>query len=313
MEATSALLKLVSLANDGSDPVPDGLPVSVPPEPEYALLLDVAAPLERPRVDHAAWDGVVGDRRSTSPTGTGSRRRSSAICVGRRRPGTGSDRPGAGVPGERAPGSCSSGAATDRALRSARPRRHWRDAAQGRGACGDRLRRPGRARDARHRHPRRARSAAGRRGSPRRPRLPEWCQARSGDAGAGHVRVATPHDVALVSEDQLVAVELHRHIAIAEEGGALRSRRHVGAGANGPRHRPPGPVARGSADPRCFHFTRNRLGGSARRRNTGGALAQICDINRIVQREQVDWDVLARTSTGLRPRHASLPRTVRRR
>jgi hypothetical protein len=43
----------------------------------------------------------------------------------------------------------------------------------------------------------------------------------------------------------------------------------------------------------CLHFTRNRLGGSYRRRQTGGALGQICDIARIVERESVTWSALA--------------------
>ena len=46
----------------------------------------------------------------------------------------------------------------------------------------------------------------------------------------------------------------------------------------------------------CFHFTRNRLGGSAHRRNTGGALAQIYDIERTVDGEDVDWDLLCRAA-----------------
>jgi hypothetical protein len=46
----------------------------------------------------------------------------------------------------------------------------------------------------------------------------------------------------------------------------------------------------------CFHFTRNRLGGSAHRRNTGGALAQVLDMQRLVTGERIDWEALTRAA-----------------
>ncbi len=110
------------------------------------------------------------------------------------------------------------------------------------------------------------------------------------------LRVAPLHDRALIGQEQLVAVELHRHITTAQEGRHFtmdgfweRARTVASTG-----HRVPSPedlllhVA--------FHFTRNRLGGSFDRRNTGGALAQICDIHRIVHTETVDWDLIVETA-----------------
>jgi hypothetical protein len=101
------------------------------------------------------------------------------------------------------------------------------------------------------------------------------------------------HGPPLVGEQQLIAVELHYHVTIANEGARFeiddfwqRAR----------------PAAKGEhllPSPEdlllhvCLHFTRNRLGGSYQHRHTGGALAQICDIARIVEHEQVDWDALA--------------------
>jgi hypothetical protein len=110
------------------------------------------------------------------------------------------------------------------------------------------------------------------------------------------VRVVPHHDDALVGPEQLVAVELHRHVAIAGEGRGFdidgfweRSRTLAAPGQRVP-----------SAEDLllhvCFHFTRNRLGGSAKRRNTGGALAQIADIDHIVTNETIDWAALAATA-----------------
>jgi Uncharacterised nucleotidyltransferase len=101
------------------------------------------------------------------------------------------------------------------------------------------------------------------------------------------------HAPALVGEERLVAVELHRHLLIPGEGRRFdiddvwrRARTAPGGG-----HLLP------SAEDLllhvCLHFTRNRLGGSYRWRHTGGALGQICDIARIVEREPVEWDALA--------------------
>ena len=105
------------------------------------------------------------------------------------------------------------------------------------------------------------------------------------------------HDAALVGPEQLVAVELHRHIAIGGEeggdfdlGGLWDRARQVPATD----HRVPSPED--LLIHICFHFTRNRLGGSAGRRNTGGALAQILDIQRVVANDAVDWDELTHTA-----------------
>ena len=101
------------------------------------------------------------------------------------------------------------------------------------------------------------------------------------------------HAPALVGNEQLLAVELHRHIAIAGEGqrfeidGLWRRARPSGRGV----HLLPSPED--LLLHVCLHFTRNRLGGSYRRRHTGGALGQICDIARIVEHERVDWSALA--------------------
>jgi hypothetical protein len=123
-----------------------------------------------------------------------------------------------------------------------------------------------------------------------------------GDRGntTGEVHVSAHHDPALVGEEQVVAVELHHHIAIDGEGSAFeiegiwqRARK-----APGRSHLLPAPEDLLSHV--CFHFTRNRLGGSYRRRNTGGALGQISDIARLVEREPIDWDALAAAARGYR-------------
>jgi hypothetical protein len=113
------------------------------------------------------------------------------------------------------------------------------------------------------------------------------------DEGARrHVRVGDHHDPALIDEKQVVAVELHRHVAISGEGTGFdidevwQRARAAPSGA----HLLPSPED--LLLHVCFHFTRNRLGGSYRRRHTGGALAQICDIARIVERETIDWETL---------------------
>jgi hypothetical protein len=104
------------------------------------------------------------------------------------------------------------------------------------------------------------------------------------------------HDAALIAPQRLVAVELHRHIATSDEGdgfslAGLRERARTLPGSG---HRVPSPED--LLIHVSFHFTRNRLGGTSRRRNTGGALAQILDIRQIVACEAVDWDALARTA-----------------
>ncbi len=303
MRATSASRKVGSLTSGGTDRVPHRLTVSVPPEPEYALLLDVAVPLDRQRVDHAAWDGGrwghtlnIADWHRLSP----------ALFSHLRSTG--------GAPSpvlaalERAylanaARSLFIRAAADRALQAldgagigamllkgaALVETVYGDPAEREMLDIDVLVPLERLHDAEA-----ALTDLGYRKVP----------GEAADQGADHVRVTTPHDLALVSQEQLVAIELHRHIAMAEEGGGF----DLGGMWERARSAPDtGHVVPSPEDLLihvCFHFTRNRLGGSARRRNTGGALAQISDVNRIVQREQVDWDVLARTSRefGLRSR-----------
>lgn len=112
----------------------------------------------------------------------------------------------------------------------------------------------------------------------------------------GHTRLAPHHDAALVGAERLLAVELHRHVAIAGEGRGFAiddvwARARTAPGAT---HLLP--AAEDLLLHVCLHFTRNRLGGSHRRRHSGGALAQICDVARIVEREPLDWDALARAA-----------------
>jgi len=120
--------------------------------------------------------------------------------------------------------------------------------------------------------------------------------AHAAEADAGR---AAHHDPALVREERLLAVELHHQIAIEGEGRVdvpelWRAARPVPGAA----HLRPAPEH--LLVHVCLHFTRNRLGGSHRRRHTGGALAQVCDVARIVEREPLDWDALARTARGWR-------------
>lgn len=110
----------------------------------------------------------------------------------------------------------------------------------------------------------------------------------------GAPRADHHHDPALVTDERIVAVELHHHVAMASErarfdvAGLWERARPSVVGAD---HLLP------SAEDLllhvCLHFTRNRLGGSADRRGTGGALAQLADIAAIVTREPVDFAALA--------------------
>jgi hypothetical protein len=100
------------------------------------------------------------------------------------------------------------------------------------------------------------------------------------------------HDPPLVGEEELVAVELHRHITIGGEGAGfdineLWQRARLASRGD---HFLPGPED--LLLHVCFHFTRNRLGGSYQRRNTGGALAQVFDIARVVAGSAIDWRLL---------------------
>ena len=111
------------------------------------------------------------------------------------------------------------------------------------------------------------------------------------------------HGPALVGTEQLLAVELHQHLTIAGEG----RRFDIDDIWRRARPAPDGTHLLPSADDLllhvCLHFTRNRIGGSYRNRHTGGALAQICDIARIVD-GPLDWERLTESarSYGLRAR-----------
>jgi Uncharacterised nucleotidyltransferase len=104
------------------------------------------------------------------------------------------------------------------------------------------------------------------------------------------------HGAPLVGPEQLAAIELHRHIALSDEessfdlAGLWQRARVVPKTGHGV------PSPEDLLIHVCFHFTRNRLGGSAHRRNTGGALAQIMDIQRLVTNEAIDWSLLTRTA-----------------
>jgi hypothetical protein len=104
------------------------------------------------------------------------------------------------------------------------------------------------------------------------------------------------HGPALIGNEQLLAVELHRHILIAGEGRRFdidELWQRARPSANGT-HLLPSPED--LLLHVCLHFTRNRLGGSYRRRQTGGALGQICDVARIVEYDAVDWPILVDTA-----------------
>jgi hypothetical protein len=105
--------------------------------------------------------------------------------------------------------------------------------------------------------------------------------------------MAAHHDPALIGEEQVLAVELHRHIAIAGEAGRFAIDEFWHRARSSPSGTHVLPASEDLLLHVCMHFTRNRLGGSYRRRNTGGALAQICDIARIIDREEIDWAALA--------------------
>jgi len=102
------------------------------------------------------------------------------------------------------------------------------------------------------------------------------------------------HEPALVSDRALVAIELHHHIAMTDEGGRFD--------LGGIWERARGDGAQLLPAPEdlllhvALHFTRNRLGGSAERGSSAGALAQIGDMAWIIDVEPVDWDVLAATA-----------------
>ena len=115
-------------------------------------------------------------------------------------------------------------------------------------------------------------------------------------AGAHH------HAPALANDQGVTAVELHHHVATAEERGSFDfDIAGVWERARGPRA---GLARLPSVEDLlihvCFHFTRNRLGGSYRRGGTGGALAQIADVAWLLPREHVDWPALVEIVRGHR-------------
>lgn len=104
------------------------------------------------------------------------------------------------------------------------------------------------------------------------------------------------HGPALIGNEQLLAVELHRHILIPGEGRQFEIDeiwQRARPSANG-HHLLPAPED--LLFHVCLHFTRNRLGGSYRRRSTGGALGQILDMARVVEHESLDWPGLTETA-----------------
>jgi len=104
------------------------------------------------------------------------------------------------------------------------------------------------------------------------------------------------HDLPLVGEQQLVAIELHRHVALVGEGNSFEIDGFWDRARSASDSTRLLPAPEDLLLHVCMHFTRNRLGGSYRRRHTGGALGQICDIARIVDCELLDWEVLAHTA-----------------
>ena len=112
------------------------------------------------------------------------------------------------------------------------------------------------------------------------------------------LRAADHHQPGLVSADGLTAVELHHHITIRGEGRAFP------IDDVWRRARPAAPFALASAPDDlllhvAIHFTRNRLAGK-----TAGALAQIQDVNLVVEGHDIDWErfVASTHSYGLEMR-----------
>jgi len=111
-------------------------------------------------------------------------------------------------------------------------------------------------------------------------------------ATSTHLAPDEHHAPALVGEERLVAVELHHHITIPGEGNRFDLSEMWKRARTSPRGKHLLPSPEDLLLHVSLHFTRNRLGGSYIRRHTGGALAQICDIARIVDREQVRWELV---------------------
>jgi putative nucleotidyltransferase-like protein len=113
-----------------------------------------------------------------------------------------------------------------------------------------------------------------------------------GEEGPKHLRLDQHHDAPLISPEQVTAVELHRHLTIAGEGNRFDIDEVWDRSRPDPNSAAMLPAPEDLLLHLCLHFTRNRLGGSFRRRQTGGALAQISDIARTVGRDRIDWSAL---------------------
>jgi len=270
--------------------------VTVPLAPEFALLLDAVAPLARPRVDHRAWDGARWGR--TLRAAEWHRLSPLLSCHLR--------------DDEHVPAAVRSAleraylAASARGLFLARALREALDALdaaevpalllKGAALLGSAYLDPAQREmlDLDVLVPARRLGAAN----------AALAAIGYGALGAEHAADADAdrpvhHDPALVRDERLVAVELHHQITIAGEGRVdveelWRAARPVADAAHLL------PASEHLLAHVCLHFTRNRLGGSHRRRHTGGALAQVCDIARIVEREPLDWDALTRTARDWR-------------
>jgi hypothetical protein len=124
--------------------------------------------------------------------------------------------------------------------------------------------------------------------------------ATTDERASAHAHNSEHHDPPLVGEEHLVAVELHHHIVIAAEGarfdiGGFWERARTASDGG---HMLPSPED--VLLHVCLHFTSNRLGGRYVRRQTGGALGQICDVARIVEQEELDWERLVATTREYR-------------
>jgi Uncharacterised nucleotidyltransferase len=274
------------------------VPTHLLPEPEYALLLDAIAPLEAPRTDHRAWDpGRWGQLLNAADW----HRASPALFTHLR----GLDRVPAPVLTalERA---YFANAAHSALIRETTARVTGTLEASGiraillKGAAlietvyDDPVQRemldidvlvPNKQLDA-------ATAALSRLGYlPNPDSEPE--PRHTGRSAIGEV---PHHGAALVGPDRLMAVELHRHIAVSgvERNFDLSGLWERARTVRKTNHEVPSPED--LLIHVCFHFTRNRLGGNAHRRNTGGALAQIMDIQRLTANEAIDWPALARTA-----------------
>lgn len=268
--------------------------MTVSPAPEYALLLDAVAPLGRARVDHRAWDGPCWGRAVRAADW----HRLSPLLFCHLRAD------------EHVPGAVLS--ALERAYLAAAARSLFlaealREALAALAAAEVRAMPLKGAALAGTAYPNPAQREmldldvlvpAERLGAANAALAALGYGTLPGDEPAPGGHRAVHHDPALVRDERLVAIELHHHVAIAGEGRA------IDVGELWRRARPvPGathvlPAPEHLLLHVCLHFTRNRLGGSYRRRHTGGALAQVCDVARIVARAPLDWDALARDARG---------------